>query len=157
MKVKYHIGNSPYISIQLSQDGSVYYHQACIITSESEASSYLKVDNDYELGKLYFEGTLKIPPLQQPVKYPLWLKISQTETACYPTVNNYDAISPRLTSGFFKPISGDQRLALRSHNIKNYKPSTKVLNLHNANLVDALESMADEIEEMTEKGIAFQR
>ncbi|WP_131781138.1 hypothetical protein [Legionella gresilensis] len=154
MKIKYHLKNSSTISIQLNRNDPVYYYPACTIVYE--ATSYLKVNNDDELGKLCFEVTLQLPPLQQSVRYPFGIAVKHQEVACYPTVRNYDEISPRLNRGFFKPLSDEQRIALREHNIKNYKQSAKVLEYGPNVNYRALELMAEEIEEMTAKGIAFQ-
>ncbi|STX50514.1 Uncharacterised protein [Legionella busanensis] len=155
MKIKYHLNDCPSISIQLNWNEPVFYYPACPIVSQT-IIGYFKVNNEYELGKLYWEGALELPFIQQPVQYPLCIEVKQPVAAYYPTVKNYDEISPLLNRGFFKPISAEQRIALREHNINNYKKSAKVLGYGPDVNCRALELMADEIEEMTAKGIAFQ-
>lgn len=87
--------------------------------------------------------------------YPM-VKVTDTDKPFLcPAIATYDSIESLPHFSLFK-LSSEQKRALTTHNLNHYSASQKVKLLGgSAPCVSALEVMAEELEEMSEKGIAF--
>ncbi|MBL7480214.1 hypothetical protein [Legionella bononiensis] len=95
---------------------------------------------------------------QSTIYYPaVCIATDQISYHLYPAVTDYDRIDSLLKLGLFKPTTPEQNNALFKHNLNHYSHSKQAKHLieTDPNLVPRLEQMAEEIDYMTDNGIAF--